>query len=365
MTDLGPDRLASLRARLVETDTDLLAVGPGPHMHWLLGFHPHPDERPCLLLVSQTSETFLMPVLNAEGSRERVNIPFHTWSDAEGPVAALQAALAELGIAAGANVAVDETMRSDFSLLLLDQLPGGNRSYAADTVGVLRMQKDDSEFAKLRMNSAIADAAMLKAFAAIKPGLIETQVGDVVREHFASEAAAPLFVIIGTGSNGAFPHHATGDRVLAEGDAVVIDIGARKGNYSSDITRMAVVGHKPDGYAEVHEVVERAVQAALKAARPGVAAKEVDLAARNVIADAGYGDYFVHRTGHGMGLEGHEPPFLTSTSETVLQAGMVFSIEPGIYLPGRFGIRLEEIVILHEDGPEVVSKLPRTLHVAG
>lgn len=333
-------------------------------MHWLLGFHPHPDERPCLLLVGQKSESFLMPVLNAEGSRERVNIPFHTWSDAEGPVEALKAALAELGVEPGANIAVDETMRSDFSLLLLDQLPGGRRSYAAETVGTLRMQKDEGEFAELRMNSAIADAAMVKAFAAIKPGMTESQVGAVVREHFASESAAPLFVIIGTGSNGAFPHHATSDRVLAEGDAVVIDIGARKGDYSSDIIRMAVVGRAPEGYGEVHEVVERAVQAALQAARPGVAAREVDLAARTVIADAGYGDYFVHRTGHGMGLEGHEPPFLTSTSETVLEAGMVFSIEPGIYLPGRFGIRLEEIVILHEDGPEILSKLPRTVHVS-
>jgi Xaa-Pro aminopeptidase len=127
---------------------------------------------------------------------------------------------------------------------------------------------------------------------------------------------------------------------------------------------MAAVGHAPEGYAEVHAVVEAAVRAALAAARPGVRAREVDAAARGVITKAGYGPYFVHRTGHGLGIDVHEAPYLTATSDTVLEEGMVFSIEPGIYLPGRFGIRLEEIVILRADGPEILSGLPRVLHVA-
>ena len=127
---------------------------------------------------------------------------------------------------------------------------------------------------------------------------------------------------------------------------------------------MAAVGRPPEGYHEIHAIVDKAVRAALKAARPGVKAKEVDAAARNVIADAGYGEYFVHRTGHGMGIDGHEPPYITATSGTVLQEGMVFSVEPGIYIPNRFGIRLEEIVILREDGPEILSTLPRDLHIA-
>ena len=145
---------------------------------------------------------------------------------------------------------------------------------------------------------------------------------------------------------------------------MVIDIGGRKDGFPSDITRMAVVGRPPEGYGQIHTIVEKAVQAALKAARPGVKARDVDAAARRVIDDAGYGEYFVHRTGHGMGIDGHEPPYITSTSETVLEEGMVFSIEPGIYLPGRFGIRLEDIVILREDGPEILSSLPRDLYVA-
>ena len=145
---------------------------------------------------------------------------------------------------------------------------------------------------------------------------------------------------------------------------MVIDIGGRKDGFPSDMTRMAVIGHAPEGYEKVHAIVERALCAALAAARPGVRAMDVDAAARNVIAEAGYGEYFVHRLGHGLGIEVHEPPYLTSTSETVLDEGMVFSIEPGIYLPGRFGLRLEDIVILRADGPEILSSLPRTLHVA-
>lgn len=357
-------RLAALRERMKATGTGLVAIAPGSHMDWLLGFHPHPDERPCLLLVGMDNETFLMPVLNAEGSREETDISFFTWADADGPHAALAAALDEIGARGVDQVALDETMRADFALLLLDALPDARHAFTAETLGALRMRKDAAEFALLKMNAGIADRAMQKAVAAIRPGMTETELAAVVKEHFASEGATPSFWIVGAGGNGAFPHHQTGGRALAEGDAVVIDIGGRKDGFPSDITRMAVVGRPPEGYGQIHTIVEKAVQAALKAAKPGVLAKEVDAAARKVIADAGYGEYFVHRTGHGMGIDGHEPPYITATSETVLEEGMVFSIEPGIYLPGRFGIRLEEIVILREDGPEIFSTLPRDLHVA-
>ena len=205
---------------------------------------------------------------------------------------------------------------------------------------------------------------MQAGFAALRPGVSELEIADVIRAEFGRHGAKPEFTIVGSGPNGAFPHHATGNRKLQVGDAVVIDIGGRKDGFPSDMTRMAVIGHAPEGYEKVHAIVERALCAALAAARPGVRAMDVDAAARNVIAEAGYGEYFVHRLGHGLGIEVHEPPYLTSTSETVLDEGMVFSIEPGIYLPGRFGLRLEDIVILRADGPEILSSLPRALHVA-
>jgi Xaa-Pro aminopeptidase len=357
-------RFIALRERMRETGTDLVAVGPGSHMQWIVGFHPHPDERPCLLLVSLENEAFLMPVLNAEGSREETDIVFHNWSDDQGPDIALREALAAVGATGAKLVALDETMRADFALLLLGAIPNAQHTFLADTVGALRMRKDAGEFAKLKMNAGIADRAMKAAFAAIKPGMTETDLANVVKEYFASEGASPAFWIVGAGPNGAFPHHHSGERQLQEGDAIVIDIGGRKNGYPSDVTRMAAVGRPPEGFGQIHTIVEKAVQAALKAARPGVRAKEVDAAARRVIADAGYGEYFVHRTGHGMGIDGHEPPYITATSEAVLEEGMVFSIEPGIYIPGRFGLRLEEIVFLREDGPEILSSLPRDLYIA-
>ncbi|MEF2071998.1 M24 family metallopeptidase [Consotaella aegiceratis] len=359
------ERLAMLRECMAETRCDLVALGPGPYMHWVAGFHTHADERPCLLLIGLEKEAFLMPALNAEGARENTDIAFHMWADEDGPQAALTAALADIGVMRAHSVAVDETMRTDFSLLVLETLPNTHHAYAAETVGRLRMKKSEAEVAELKMNAAIDDAAVKVALAAIKPGVTENEVAAAVRGHFAENGASPLFTIVGGGPNGAFPHHSASDRPLQKGDAVVVDIGARKGDFSSDITRMAVVGEAPEGYAEVHATVEKAVQAALAAAKPGVKAKAVDAAARGVITDAGYGEYFTHRTGHGMGLEGHEPPYLTATSETVLETGMVFSIEPGIYLPGRFGVRLEEIVVLREDGPEILSKLSRDMTVCG
>lgn len=356
------ERLTALRARMVEENVDLIALGPGAHMKWLLGFYPHPDERPCLLLISRKGETFLMPALNAEGSRKQTDIGFHTWDDATGPDDALKAALIEVGAHDARNIVLDEAMRADFALLVLDAIPGAAHAFTGGTLGALRMRKGEDEYRELKKNALLADEAMKAAFAAVRPGMSEIELADVISDSFIGNGARPLFRIVGTGGNGAFPHHHTGDTIIKAGDVIVIDIGAQAGNYPSDITRSVVVGDAPEAYDEVHAVVDRAVQAAMSAAKPGVKAGDVDAAARNVIAEAGYGDYFVHRTGHGLGVEVHEPPYITSSSDTVLDEGMVFSIEPGIYLPGRFGIRLEEIVILREDGPEILSELPRDAH---
>lgn len=227
----------------------------------------------------------------------------------------------------------------------------------------LRARKGPQDYAALKANALIADQAMQAAWAAMRPGMTELQVAAVARDAFVGLGAKPIFTIIGAGANGAMPHHQTSDAVLQEGQAVVMDIGASCDGFSSDITRMAVMGQPPDGYAEVHAIVETAVQAAIAVARPGVRAHVLDDAARKVIADAGYGDYFVHRLGHGMGIEGHEPPYISASSQSVLDENMVFSIEPGIYLPGRFGLRLEDIVIMRADGPEILSTLPRDVQV--
>ena len=357
------NKINSVRARMKDNNVDLVALGPGTHMNWLLGFNPYPDERPCLLLIGKEKEAFLMPSVNEEGIRGKTNIAMNCWKDENGPDQALKEALLYIGESSAKHIAIDEAMRSHFALIVIEALPNPTYEFTASTIGALRMRKDQTEFINLKENALIDDRAMQAGFAAIKEGVTELEIGEAINKHFISEGAKPQFCIVGSGPNGAFPHHHTGDRKVEYGDAVLIDIGGRKGTFPSDMTRMSVLGEPPEGYLEIHAIVERAVQAAMSAAKPGVMAKEVDAAARNVITEAGYGDYFVHRTGHGLGIDIHEPPYITATSEVELDEGMVFSIEPGIYLQGRFGVRLEEIVILRTDGPEILSELTRELNV--
>ncbi|MCY4258923.1 MAG: M24 family metallopeptidase [Rhodobacteraceae bacterium] len=352
-------RMAALRQKMADQDIDLVCLGPGAHLKWLLGLHPHADERPLLLCVSGTGAGFLIPASEAESLREKTELPFFQWGDAEGPDGALERLLMDLRVTEPRRIVLDEAMRADFAALVQDCFENAQGQFTASTLGELRMRKDDSACRALKKNADIADRALQSAWAMMKPGLREADIRTVIEESFLSQGAKPLFGIVAAGRNGAFPHHQTSDTELKHGDAIVMDIGGGVDDYSSDITRMAIIGEAPKGYHEIHQTVNNAVEAALETARPGVPAWCVDKAARDVITRAGYGAFFVHRTGHGLGVEIHEPPYITATSETILDEGMVFSIEPGIYLPDRFGIRLEDIVVLRADGPEILSGLSR------
>ena len=363
MDKIVTQKLAQLRATMKVHQMDLVALGPGAHIQWLLGYHPYPDERMCLLLIGPEHQAFVMPALNANAVREHTDIEFFTWADADGYADALLGALEQTTDGNVAMVSLDDSMRADFALNLMAALPGANHCFTQDSVGALRMRKTEAEYRLLKMNAIIADGAQQAAADAVKVGVTENDVAEVVKNYFISHGAKPAFDIVGASENGAFPHHHTSDRVLKQGDTIVVDIGGFKQGYPSDITRMVSIGEPSEEYKKVHAIVDAAVQAALKAAKPGVIAKHVDDAARSVIAKAGYGDYFTHRAGHGLGIEIHEPPYISASSEVVLDEGMVFSIEPGIYLPGKFGVRLEEIVILRADGPEILSERPRDLVV--
>ena len=352
-------RLERLRIQMKSEGVDLLALAPGAHMAWLLDVRPHADERPLLAVITAEDVGFLMPALEADSARQQTDLPFFEWADDQGPQAAFERLLDTFNAGNAGSYALDECMRADHAALVQDRLLNAKRQFSETTVGALRMRKENIEYQVLKRNALSADTAMRAAWAAMEPGMTEIEVAAIARASFADQGARPLFSIIGAGKNGAFPHHHTGQTILRPGDAVVMDIGGGMEGYSSDITRMALMGEGPEGYAEVHSVVNAAVEAALDAARPGVEARKVDQAARDVITAAGFGEYFVHRTGHGLGTEVHEPPYITASSKTVLDEGMVFSIEPGIYLPDRFGLRLEEIVILRADGPEILSELPR------
>lgn len=355
------NRLNKLRDIMLAESVDLVALGPGAHLAWLTGVRPHADERPLLFCVSNSYAGFLMPSLEAESARLQTDLPFHPWSDADGPEKAMADLVAAADAGQSQQIVLDETMRADFAALVQSALPNARCQFTASTIGALRMRKDAKEYAILKDNALTADKAMQAAWAGMRVGMSENDVAAIVRDSFASQGAEPLFHIIGTGANGAFPHHHTGTTTINSGDIVVMDLGGAMDGYSSDMTRMASMGPPSEEYRKVHQIVEAAVQAAMQAAKPGVKAHKVDDAARQVITNAGYGEFFMHRTGHGMGVEIHETPYITSSSQTVLDEGMVFSIEPGIYLPNKFGLRLEDIVILRNDGPEILSDLPRDL----
>lgn len=353
-------RIDRLRQRMAETGTDLVAIGPSSHMVYLTGVDPHGDERPVMLLVSASHAGFLMPALNLDAARKSSDLPMIAWADGDGPDDALAALLDATGIERTApSIVIDETMRADFALLLLDALPGASRRFTGDTVSFLRARKDEDEYRRLKASQTLNDKAMLAGVAALKPGVTENEIAAIIRSVYLDNGGKPQFSLVCFGENGAFPHHHTGDTVLKADDAVLLDIGGRLDGYPSDMTRVAHLGAPDPEFDSVHAVVDAAVMAALAAARPGVTASAIDHAARSVITDAGYGDFFLHRTGHGLGLDVHEPPYIAGNDQTVIEEGMVFSIEPGIYLPQRFGIRLEEVVIIRQSGAEILSDLDR------
>jgi Xaa-Pro aminopeptidase len=359
-------KIDRLRARMRAAGIDLTVLGPTSHLRWLAGLDPHGDERPVLLFVSQTYAGMLMPALNAESVRQHTDLPFHLWKDHEGPDAALSALIGQTGVDPGhVRLSLDEEMRADFALRVLDLLPGARRSFTEATVSALRAEKDEAEYRALKASALINDRAVMAGFDALHEGISETEVAEVIAAAYAAEGAETEFISVCFGANGAFCHHHTGPARLARDSAVLIDAGGRFGGYPSDMTRVGWFGRPPADYLSIVGVVDGAVRAALQAAKPGVPAKAVDQAARGVITDAGYGANFLHRTGHGLGTELHEEPYITGASERPLASGNVFSIEPGIYLNGRFGVRLEEIVILRPDGAEILSELSRAPIIRG
>lgn len=366
MTAATAEKINRLRQRMREAGVDLTVLGPTTHLRWLAGLDPHGDERPVLLLVSQTYAGMLMPALNVESVRQHTDLPFHPWKDHEGPDAALRDLIGRCGInPADVSLSLDEGMRADFALRVLDTLPGARRSFTAATVSALRAGKGEDEYRALKASALVNDRAVMAGFDALREGISEAEVAEVIAAAYAEAGAATEFTSVCFAANGAFCHHHTGPTRLTRDSAVLIDAGGRFQGYPSDMTRVGWFGTPTDEFLSVAAVVEGAVSAALAAAKPGVPAKAVDQAARGVITDAGYGPNFLHRTGHGLGIELHEEPYITGASERALAPGNVFSIEPGIYLNGRFGVRLEEIVFLRPEGAEILSELPRTPVIRG
>jgi Xaa-Pro aminopeptidase len=356
-------RMAKVRGRMEAQQIDLLAVSPSDDMYYLLGYAPHADERPCYLLIDAGGVVLVVPSLNAAAVAQHLSLPSFAYTDAEGPAGALAGAARALGGPAPRRLAVSDTMRADFVLTLQGAYPAAALALGSSILAPLRMRKSAEEIQLLKQSSRHADQAMGDAWSACRAGVTEREIAEIAAASFRrSGSEEVLATSIASGPNGAFPHHHSGGRRLQVGDSITLDLGGRLRGYASDITRMAVIGTPTPRYEGVHRTVEAAVKAALGAARPGALLKDVDLAARTVIEQAGYGQYFVHRIGHGLGLSIHELPSVTHLNTQAVEEGMVFSVEPGIYLPGEFGVRLEEIVHIAADGAHCFSDLPRDVH---
>jgi Xaa-Pro dipeptidase len=363
MTELE-HRMTILREGLARHHVDLAAIGPTDTMRYLAGFASHPDERLCVLLVSAADAAVVVPTLNAAEWEAHTDLPLYTWSDSDGPATALDAALSRLGCRRVTRLAVDGEMRADFALPLMRATGQPETLPLAALKVPLRLCKSADEIERLQRAAAQADRAMQAAVDACRAGVTEARVAWAAEEAFRLDGADEVcFTIVGSGPNSAFPHHRSGQRVLEAGDAVVIDIGASLDHYKSDITRVVHLGEPSAEFRQVYAAVQEANARGRAAVRPGAAAGDVDSAARTTIAAAGYGAYFTHRTGHGLGLSIHEPPWIMAGSEEPLQVGMVFSVEPGIYLPGRFGVRIEDIVVVTESGVRTLTGFDHALIV--
>jgi Xaa-Pro aminopeptidase len=287
------------------------------------------------------------------------------WDETEDAHAIVARRLGARRAAARDRVLVSAGLWAMHVLALQRALPGVEVGLATEVMRDLRMIKDPDEVGLLRLAAQAADRALAAVASGRLVGRSEAEVSREIRDRLVGEGHDEAsFAIVGSGPNGASPHHEPGERPIAAGEPVVLDIGGLLGGYGSDVTRTVWVagpsGLAPDpAFIEVHDLVRRANAAATSIVRPGVAAEAIDAAARAVITAGGYGPAFVHRTGHGIGLEGHEEPYLVAGNAEPLRDGAAFSIEPGIYLEARFGVRIEDIVVCRATGPDVLNELPR------
>jgi Xaa-Pro aminopeptidase len=356
------ERIRRAQRMMREQRMDLLAIPPGDDLAYLVGFSTLADERPCYLFLTPETGVLLVPELNAGQAERHIHYPFLTYTDVQGPSKALAAARSQLkGIR---RIGVGDTMRADALLLLQRTWTTAEYTEGSEILAPMRMFKSPDEIAALEQAAATADRAIETAYMAVHPGRTETDIARVATDAFyAAGAESVLNTIVGSGPNSAYPHHHTSNRKVQTQEPVLFDFGSRLDGYCSDITRMAYVGTPSARYLEIHRIVEDAVQAALAAITPGAPLRVVDVAARGVIDRAGYGKHFVHRTGHGLGRTGHELPSVTGTNDLQMATGMVFSVEPGIYLDGQFGVRLEEIVVVTERAAKRLSQLSRDVRV--
>ncbi|WP_329130051.1 Xaa-Pro peptidase family protein [Streptomyces sp. NBC_01476] len=358
------ERVALARRAAGKAGLDALLVAPGADLRYLTGYHALPLERLTCLVVPAEADPFLVvPALEKAAAEAS-------------PAGALGIEITGFGETDDAYeliarrlppntrlFAVDNHMWAEKLLAFQAALPGAQAVLAGDVLSGLRMRKTPAEVAALRRAGAAIDRVHRRIGEWLKPGRTEREVAkDIADAIIAAGHATVDFVIVGSGPNGASPHHEVSDRVIRAGDPVVVDIGGTTAEgYCSDSTRTYAVGEPPAAFRELYDVLLRAQTAQTDAVRPGVTAEELDAVGRDIITRAGYGEHFIHRTGHGIGMETHEEPYIVAGSARPLEPGMAFSVEPGIYLPGTFGARIEDIAVCTDEGGERLNLTGRDL----
>lgn len=342
-----------------------LVITPGYDLRYLIGSRAQTFERLTALVLPVSGDpTIVVPRLELAALRQSavadLGVVVRDWVDGENPYLWVAEAVG----GAPAATAVTDSMPALHLLPLADVL-GVLPVLATDVLRELRMVKDDAEVDALRKAGAAIDRVHARVPEFLTPGRTEADVAADIAEAIVAEGHSEVaFVIVGSGPHGADPHHEYSDRELQVGDVVVVDIGGPYApGYNSDSTRTYSIGEPNSEVAQQYSILQRAQRAAVEAVRPGVTAEQVDAAARDVLAEAGLAEYFVHRTGHGIGLSVHEEPYIVAGNDLVLQPGMAFSVEPGIYFPGQWGARIEDIVVVGEDGAESVNHRPHELIV--
>ena len=358
------NRMARTAEAALEVGLDGVIVTPGPDLVWLTGYQPTAiTERLTMLVLSPGKQPMLLvPALerpDAEAAEGSPSLVILDWPDGSDPYQVARDMLNQEG-----SFGISDSAWAMHVLGLQQTLPRTRYRALTPSMPMLRAVKDPNELARLAMAGAAADATYEEIAHVRFSGRRETEVAaDLARllKEFGHEQVD--FTVVGSGPNGANPHHEAGDRVIQQGDAVVLDFGGLMFGYGSDTTRTVCVGEPSPEIRQVHDIVRQAQQAAFEAVRPGVACQQIDRVARAVITDAGYGEQFIHRTGHGIGVTTHEPPYMVEGEERPLQPGMCFSIEPGIYLTGRFGVRIEDIVTVTDTGGRRLNNTDHGLYV--
>ncbi|MFD8028765.1 M24 family metallopeptidase [Streptomyces sp. NPDC059717] len=340
-----------------------LLIAPGPDLVWLTGYRPVETERLTLLVLRAGQDPVLVvPTLEAPDAAEAAGAPALTlrdWTDGKDPYGAAAALLGVRG-----RYGISDNAWALHLLGLRERLPDVGHVALTRALPMLRAVKDAAELDRLAAAGTAADAAYEEILKVAFGGRREREVAEDLAGLLRQFGHAQVdFTIVASGPNGANPHHEAGERVIQRGDMVVLDFGGLKHGYGSDTSRTVHVGEPTDEERKVHDLVRAAQEAGFRAVGPGAACQDVDRAARAVIDDAGYGAYFIHRTGHGIGVTTHEPPYMIEGEEQPLVPGMCFSVEPGVYLPGRFGVRIEDIVAVTEDGGLRLNETSREMAI--